>query len=287
MPCGGWLAAFRSRCAHRRGHLPLLRPFMGLRFSHGGLFEEGAVPLLSAVHPRARHQFLVGVGRCRHVPAPIWQSSSGETASWGVYAAGFAWAFSLASSSTKGPLHAVVGSGTRRGSPPPCFGFIHISNPNETWIGIFAAAFIGFVFCVSVRVPARPGGPSAAMPPGTGRRPISTAPPIADSVRKASYLTSSPAGNPLWSGGAVGPEGSLLVLGAVLFLLVLILVYGRLASRRARLYYADGARVRRVHRPVAQFGRSSDKSWIAGVGIAALLASLSWRWRLSMAWPRR
>ena len=32
------------------------------------------------------------------------------------------------------------------------FGFIHTGNGGENWIGIFAAAFIGFVFCVSVRV---------------------------------------------------------------------------------------------------------------------------------------
>jgi hypothetical protein len=37
-----------------------------------------------------------------------------------------------------------------------------------------------------------------------------------------------PAGNPLWSGGTDGPEGSLLVLGVILLLLVaLLVVYGR------------------------------------------------------------
>jgi hypothetical protein len=42
------------------------------------------------------------------------------------------------------------------------------------------------------------------------------------------YLTSMPAGNPLWSGGTDGPEGSLLVLGVILLLLVaLLVVYGR------------------------------------------------------------
>jgi hypothetical protein len=47
-------------------------------------------------------------------------------------------------------------------------------------------------------------------------------------VAKGHYLTSSPDGNVLWSGGADGPEGSLLVLGAVLLLLVaLLVIYGR------------------------------------------------------------
>jgi hypothetical protein len=45
---------------------------------------------------------------------------------------------------------------------------------------------------------------------------------------KGHYLTTSPAGNVLWSGGADGPEGSLLVLGAIVLLLVALLaIYGR------------------------------------------------------------
>ena len=32
------------------------------------------------------------------------------------------------------------------------FGFIHTYNPGENWMGILAAATIGFVFCVSVRL---------------------------------------------------------------------------------------------------------------------------------------
>jgi hypothetical protein len=42
------------------------------------------------------------------------------------------------------------------------------------------------------------------------------------------YLTTSPSGNALWSGGTDGPEGSLLVLPIILLLLLAILVfYGR------------------------------------------------------------
>jgi hypothetical protein len=38
-------------------------------------------------------------------------------------------------------------------------------------------------------------------------------------------------GNALWSGGADGPEGSVLVLGVVLLLLaMLLLIYGRVKS---------------------------------------------------------
>ena len=111
------------------------------------------------------------------------------------------------------------------------FGFIHTTNNGENWIGIFAAAFIGFVFCVSVRVTGSAwwaigchaawdwaetyfyGAIDSGMQP-TGH-----------------YLTTSPSGNALWSGGTDGPEGSLLVLGVTLLLLVaLILIYGRRES---------------------------------------------------------
>jgi cytochrome c biogenesis factor len=47
-------------------------------------------------------------------------------------------------------------------------------------------------------------------------------------VAPGHYLTTTPAGNALWSGGADGPEGSLLVLGVILLLLsALLAIYGR------------------------------------------------------------
>ena len=110
---------------------------------------------------------------------------------------------------------------------------MHVSNPGETWIGIFAAAFIGFVFCVSVRLT---GSAWWAIGCHAGWDWAETYfYGTADSglTPHGSYLTSTPAGNPLWSGGAVGPEGSLLVLGAILFLLALVLVYGRWSARAA------------------------------------------------------
>ncbi len=108
------------------------------------------------------------------------------------------------------------------------FSFIHTRNGGENWTGILAAGFIGFVFCVSVRVTGSAWwaiGCHAAWDwaetyfYGT-----------ADSGMRAQghLLSASPVGNVLWSGGADGPEGSLLVLGAILLLLAtLIAIYGR------------------------------------------------------------
>jgi hypothetical protein len=108
------------------------------------------------------------------------------------------------------------------------FGFIHTGNNGENWIGIFAAAAIGFIFCVSIRLTGSAWwaiGCHAAWDwaetyfYGT-----------ADSGLAASghYLTTAPAGNALWSGGADGPEGSLLILPVlVLLLAALLALYGR------------------------------------------------------------
>lgn len=108
------------------------------------------------------------------------------------------------------------------------FGAGHTGNSGEAWIGIFAAAAIGFVFCVSVKLTGSAWwaiGCHAAWDWGEtyfyG---------TADSgfVAPGHFLTTSPAGNPLWSGGTVGPEGSILVVGVILLLLaLLIVVYGR------------------------------------------------------------
>jgi len=112
------------------------------------------------------------------------------------------------------------------------FGFGHTSNNGEAWIGIFAAAAIGFVFCVSVKLTGSAWwaiGCHAAWDWGEtyfyG---------TADSgfVAPGHFLTTSPTGNPLWSGGTVGPEGSLLVIGIILLLLAeLVVLYGRRPAR--------------------------------------------------------
>jgi uncharacterized protein len=108
------------------------------------------------------------------------------------------------------------------------FGFIHTGNNGENWIGIFAAAAIGFVFCVSIRVT---GSAWWAIGCHAGWDWAETYfYGTADSGMQAQghYLTTSPAGNVLWSGGENGPEGSLLVLGVILLLLLALLaIYGR------------------------------------------------------------
>jgi hypothetical protein len=113
------------------------------------------------------------------------------------------------------------------------FGYIHLGNPNEAWIGIFAAAFIGFVFCVSVRVTGSAWWAIGCHAGWDWGETYFYGTADSGLTPQGCYLTSTPSGNPLWSGGAVGPEGSLMVLGAILLLLALVLVYGRWSARAA------------------------------------------------------
>jgi membrane protease YdiL (CAAX protease family) len=108
------------------------------------------------------------------------------------------------------------------------FGFVHTFNGGENWIGIFAAALIGFVFCVSIRVTGTAWWAIGCHAAWDWAETFFYGTADSGMVAPGHYLTTSPVGNALWSGGADGPEGSLLVLGVILLLLAaLLLIYGR------------------------------------------------------------
>lgn len=112
------------------------------------------------------------------------------------------------------------------------FGFIHTGNGGENWIGIFAAALIGFVFCVSVRLTGSLWWAIGCHAAWDWAETFFYGTPDSGMVASGHYLTTALTGNAFWSGGADGPEGSVLVLGVVLLLLVaLLLIYGRKRSR--------------------------------------------------------
>jgi hypothetical protein len=108
------------------------------------------------------------------------------------------------------------------------FGFIHTGNGGENWIGIFAAALIGFVFCVSIRVTGSAWWAIGCHAAWDWAETYFYGTADSGLVASGHYLSTSPTGNTLWSGGADGPEGSLLVIGVILLLLAaLIVLYGR------------------------------------------------------------
>jgi membrane protease YdiL (CAAX protease family) len=118
------------------------------------------------------------------------------------------------------------------------FGFIHTGNNGENWIGIFAAAAIGFVFVVSVWVTGSAWWAIGCHAAWDWAETYFYGTADSGMVASGHYLSASSQGNPLWSGGSDGPEGSLLVLGVILLLLVaLLLIYGR--SKAAALPVPD------------------------------------------------
>lgn len=108
------------------------------------------------------------------------------------------------------------------------FGFIHTGNNGETWIGIFAAAVIGFVFCVSVRLTGSAWWAIGCHAAWDWAETYFYGTADSGYAARGHLLTTIPAGSALWSGGTDGPEGSLLVLPVILLLLAALLVmYGR------------------------------------------------------------
>jgi hypothetical protein len=108
------------------------------------------------------------------------------------------------------------------------FGYIHTSNNGENWIGIFAAAAIGFTFVVSVRVTGSAWWAIGCHAAWDWAETYFYGAADSGNVATGHYLTTTPAGPAFWSGGTDGPEGSVLVLAAILLLLVaLVVLYGR------------------------------------------------------------
>jgi uncharacterized protein len=108
------------------------------------------------------------------------------------------------------------------------FGFIHTTNTGENWIGIFSAAGIGFVFCVSIWVTGSAWWAIGCHAAWDWAETFFYGTADSGLVPRGHFLTTAPAGNVFWSGGTDGPEGSILIVGVlVLFVVALLIVYGR------------------------------------------------------------
>jgi hypothetical protein len=108
------------------------------------------------------------------------------------------------------------------------FGFYHTLNRGENWIGILAAASIGFVFCVSVFVTGSAWWAIGCHAAWDWAQTFFYGTADSGMVGQGRLLSANPVGNPSWSGGADGPEGSLLVFAVVVLLLLFLAgVYAR------------------------------------------------------------
>ncbi len=102
------------------------------------------------------------------------------------------------------------------------FGMVHTGNGGENWIGIFSAGAIGYIFCVSVYLTGSVWwaiGFHAAWDWG-----LTYFYGAADSGNPAAghFLSVNPVGNAILSGGADGPEGSILIIPLLIVLLLLL-----------------------------------------------------------------
>jgi uncharacterized protein len=112
------------------------------------------------------------------------------------------------------------------------FAFGHTGNKGEDWIGIFAAGAVGFVFCVSVKLTGSAWWAIGCHAGWDWAETYFYGTPDSGLVPKGHYLTTTTSGPALWSGGAVGPEGSVLVVGVILLLLIYVIaVYGRKSAQ--------------------------------------------------------
>jgi membrane protease YdiL (CAAX protease family) len=122
------------------------------------------------------------------------------------------------------------------------FGFIHTANNGETWIGIFAAAAVGFVFCVSVRLTGSAWWAIGFHAAWDWAETYFYGTADSGFVARGHLFTTTAAGSAFWSGGSDGPEGSVLVLPLILLLWMgLILMYGRNRQPQAKAALAENA----------------------------------------------
>jgi uncharacterized protein len=236
LAAGGWLH-FGS-VALSGGQILLYAVLWGATFLLVGCFEEGTMRcyLLFTFTRGINFWWAAGVVAC--ISGLLLWKVRGEGA-WGAYALALAGVVPcLLLQMKKAPS---AGFWNAAWVTSFLFGAGHTGNNGENWIGIFAAGAIGFVFCVSVYVTGSAWwaiGCHAAWDWGEtyfyG---------TADSglVAKGHLLTATPAGPAFWSGGADGPEGSVLVLAVIALLLVAVLgLYGRGRQKAAAAHQAAG-----------------------------------------------
>jgi membrane protease YdiL (CAAX protease family) len=223
MAWGGWVhfgpVALRGTQIAQYGAL------WALAFLLTGFFEEGSFRCYLQFTLTRGINFWWALGMVGAMCLGLMLSAKGQGA-WGVYAAALlglipCWLLHRAKAEGAGFWQAAWATST-------AFGYFHTGNNGENWIGIFAAAAIGFVFCVSVRVTGSAWWAIGCHSAWDWAETFFYGTADSGLAAKGHYLTTSPSGSALWSGGADGPEGSLLVVPVILLLLaVLLALYGR------------------------------------------------------------
>lgn len=113
------------------------------------------------------------------------------------------------------------------------FGYLHTFNRGESAVGIFGTALIGFAFCVSVRALGSAWWAIGFHAAWDWAQTFLFGTEDSGLVPKDHWLTSTPAGPVLWSGGSAGPEGSVLILPLIVLVIAGLALVAAARSRRA------------------------------------------------------
>jgi uncharacterized protein len=105
------------------------------------------------------------------------------------------------------------------------FGAIHGSNPGESPVGLFSAAAIGLVFCLSLWYTGSLWWAIGFHAAWDWGETYFYGTSDSGMVAAGHLFSEHPSGPLLWTGGATGPEGSLLVLPLILFIASLMWVW--------------------------------------------------------------
>lgn len=111
------------------------------------------------------------------------------------------------------------------------FGSAHLSNKGESPVGIFSAAAVGMLFCVSLWYLKTLWWAIGFHAAWDWAETYFWGTADSGMVSKGHLFGVHPQGNILWSGGATGPEGSLLVI--VLLVIIVLLMWIAWRNKRA------------------------------------------------------
>jgi len=122
------------------------------------------------------------------------------------------------------------------------FGAGHTGNSGESWVGIFSAAGIGLVFCVSVKVTGSVWWAIGCHAAWDWGQSYLYGTPDSGLMARGHLLNSGYSQqHVIWSGGSTGPEGSILIIPImILILLVLLVQYGRKGQAETALVEQPG-----------------------------------------------